>query len=75
MTHWLLVGFSSSNILVVLATLIVDSGYTDPKTIVVKFRKGLNTQIQNVVATMAVSRPSDEIPKQWYDMARTVDQN
>jgi Retrotransposon gag protein/Zinc knuckle len=55
--------------------LIVDSGYTDPKTTVVKFRKGLNTQIQNVVATMAAGRPSDESPKQWYDMARTVDQN
>jgi Retrotransposon gag protein/Zinc knuckle len=55
--------------------LIVDSGYTDPKTIVVKFRRGLNAQIQNVVATMAAGRPSDEIPKQWYDMARTVDQN
>jgi Retrotransposon gag protein/Zinc knuckle len=55
--------------------LIVDSGYTDPKTIVVKFRKGLNTQIQNVVATMAAGRPSDASPKQWYDMARTVDQN
>ena len=24
---------------------------------------------------MAAGRPSDEIPKQWYDMARTVDQN
>jgi Retrotransposon gag protein/Zinc knuckle len=55
--------------------LIVDSGYTDPKTIVVKFRRGLNAQIQNVVATMAAGRPSDGNPAQWYDMARTVDQN
>jgi Retrotransposon gag protein/Zinc knuckle len=55
--------------------LIVDSGYTDPKTTVVKFRKGLNTHIQNVVATMAAGRPSDESPEQWYNMARTVDQN
>ena len=55
--------------------LIVDSGYTDPKTIVVKFRRGLNTHIQNVVATMAHGRPSDNVPKEWYDMARTVDQN
>ena len=55
--------------------LIVDSGYTDPKTIVVKFRRGLNAQIQNTVATMAAGRPSDGNPAQWYDMARTVDQN
>jgi hypothetical protein len=55
--------------------LIVDSGYTDPKTIVVKFRRGLNTQIQNTVATMASGRPSDASPEQWYNMARTVDQN
>ena len=55
--------------------LITDSGYTDPKTIVVKFRRGLNTQIQNSVATMASGRPSDTNPAQWYDMARTVDQN
>ena len=55
--------------------LITDSGYTDPKTIVVKFRRGLNTHIQNVVATMAAGRPSDNAPKEWYDMARTVDQN
>jgi len=55
--------------------LITDSGYTDPKTIVVKFRRGLNTQIQNAVATMASGRPSDTSPDQWYEMARTVDQN
>jgi len=55
--------------------LIIDAGYTDPKTIVVKFRRGLNAQIQNVVATMAAGRPSDANPDEWYDMARTVDQN
>jgi hypothetical protein len=55
--------------------LIADSGYTDPKTIVVKFRRGLNAQIQNAVATMASGRPSDTRPDEWYSMARTVDQN
>ena len=55
--------------------LIADSGYTDPKTIVVKFRRGLNSQIQNAVATMASGRPSNAIPSEWYSMARTVDQN
>jgi hypothetical protein len=32
--------------------LITDSGYTDLKVIVVKFRRGLNPSIQNAVATM-----------------------
>ena len=30
--------------------LVTESGYSDPKTIVVKFRRGLNPQIQNAVA-------------------------
>jgi hypothetical protein len=55
--------------------LITDSGYTDPKTIVVKFRRGLSPLIQNAVATMGVGRPSDTNPQSWYEMARTVDQN
>jgi Retrotransposon gag protein/Zinc knuckle len=55
--------------------LIADSGYTDPKTTVVKFRRGLNPLIQNAVATMASGRPSDASPQAWYKMARIVDQN
>ena len=55
--------------------LITESGYTDPKTIMVKFRRGLNPQIQNAVATMASGRPSDTNPTRWYEMARTVDKN
>jgi len=55
--------------------LVADSGYTDPKTIVVKFRRGLNPQIQNAVATMASGRPADTDPVRWYEMARTVDEN
>ena len=47
----------------------------DPKTIVVKFQRGLNAQIQNAVATMASGRPSDTNPEEWYSMARVVDQN
>jgi Retrotransposon gag protein len=55
--------------------LITDSGYTDPKTIVVKFRRGLNPQIQNAVVTMASGRPSDTDPTRWYELACTVDEN
>jgi len=39
--------------------LIYDSGYTDPKTVVVKFRRGLDRQISTALAGMAYGRPSD----------------
>ena len=50
--------------------LIMEAGYSDPKTIVVKFRRGLDTQIQNAIATMPSAVPMD-----WYTAARTIDQN
>ena len=53
--------------------LIADSRYSDLKTIVVKFRRGLSAQIQNSIATMASRRPSDASPGAWYAMARVVD--
>ena len=55
--------------------LTTEAGYTDPKTIVVKFRRGLNPPVQNAVATMAAGRPSDSDPQAWYDAARVVEQN
>ena len=55
--------------------LIAESGYEDPRTLVVKFRRGLDPQIQNVVATMTHGRPSDTAPTVWYEAARNVDQN
>ena len=57
--------------------LIADSGYADLKTIVVKFRRDLNSQIQNAVAPMAMAsgRSTDAIPSEWYSMTWTVDQN
>ena len=36
--------------------LITDAGYTDLKTIIVKFWRGLNPQIQDANATMAYGR-------------------
>src|SRR6202522_1961710 len=55
--------------------LIAESGYTDPKMLVVKFRRGLDPQIQNAVATMTNGRPSDIAPTAWYEAARNIDQN
>ena len=55
--------------------LVAEAGYTDPKTMVVKFRKGLEPHIQNTIVTMAYGRPSDAVPKEWYEAAKNVDQN
>ena len=55
--------------------LVAESGHTDPKVLVVKFRRGLDPQIQNAMATMANGRPSDTTPITWYKAARNVDQN
>jgi hypothetical protein len=55
--------------------LISDSGYADPKTIVVKFRRGLNPSIADAVATMASGRPDDLDPEAWYEAAIRFDQN
>ena len=55
--------------------LIAEARYTDLKTTVVKFRKGLEPHIQNTIATMAYGRPSDAVPEDWYEAAKNVDQN
>jgi len=55
--------------------LITEAGYSDPKSIVVKFRQGLDTQIQNAIATMPSGHPSNMVPMDWYTAARTIDQN
>ena len=39
------------------------------------FCQGLDTQIQNAIATMPSGRPSDMVPTDWYTAARTIDQN
>jgi hypothetical protein len=55
--------------------LIHDSGYTDPKTVVVKFRRGLDRRISNALAGMTTGRPSDTDPEAWFRLAVQMDQN
>jgi hypothetical protein len=55
--------------------LIFEAAYTDNKTIVVKFHRGLDPRIQDSIATMTSGCPSNEIPFQWYNAAWTLDQN
>ncbi len=55
--------------------LISESGYTSPKTIVVKFRHGLDLKVGDAVATMAANRPDNLDPEGWYEAAVRIDQN
>ena len=55
--------------------LITDAGYTDSKTIVVKFWRGLDSEIQDAIATMPYGRPSDTSLNSWYEAAQNIDQN
>jgi len=55
-------------------TLVSDAGYTDPRTLVVKFRRGLKTSIQSQIATMPFGQSTDMDPEAWYAAARRIDQ-
>jgi len=54
--------------------LVPDAGYTDPRTLVVKFQQGLWLDIQNQIATMPYGRPADTDPDAWYIAAQRIDQ-
>jgi len=49
--------------------LVSDAGYTDPRTLVVKFRRGLWTNIQSQIATMPFGQPADTDLEAWYAAA------
>jgi len=55
--------------------LIYDSGYTDPKTVVVKFCWGLDCWISMALTGMAFRRPSDMDPEGWFRLTVWMDQN
>ena len=54
--------------------LVSDAGYMDPRTLVVKFQRGLRLDIQNQIATMPYRRLADTDPDAWYRAARRIDQ-
>jgi hypothetical protein len=55
--------------------LIEKSGYKDPLVEVIKFRRGLNPSIQDMIATSHDGRPLDDDFRGWRQAARTLDQN
>jgi Retrotransposon gag protein/Zinc knuckle len=55
--------------------LIEEAGYSDGLSIVMKFRKGLDREVQDRIAEMVLGRPGDDDPEGWYDAARVFDAN
>jgi len=54
--------------------LASDAGYTDPRTLVVKFHCRLNLNVQSQIATMPFGRPTDTDLEAWYAAAQKIDQ-
>ena len=54
--------------------LALDAGYTDPQTLVVKFRRRLKLNVQSQIATMPFGRPADTDLEAWYAVARRINQ-
>ena len=55
-------------------TLVLDARYTDPRTLVVKFRRGLQLNIQSQITTMPFRRPADTDLEAWYAATWRIDQ-
>jgi hypothetical protein len=55
--------------------LMDEAGYTSGLSIVMKFRKGLDQDIQDQIAEMAQGRPSDDDSEGWYSTACNFDAN
>jgi Retrotransposon gag protein/Zinc knuckle len=55
--------------------LVKEAGYSDGLSIVMKFRKGLDWDIQDRIAEMVQGRPEDDDPEEWYAAARVLDAN
>jgi hypothetical protein len=55
--------------------LIEEAGYVDGLSIVMKFRRGLDRDIQDRIAELVQGRPEDDDPEGWYSAARMFDAN
>jgi hypothetical protein len=55
--------------------LIDEAGYTDGLSIVMKFRRGLDRDIQDWIAELVQGKPEDDDPEGWYSTACIFDAN
>jgi hypothetical protein len=51
------------------------SEYNDDLAIVMKFRRGLDSEIQNKIAESRVDRPADDDIEGWFEAAKRLDRN
>jgi hypothetical protein len=55
--------------------LVEEAGYSDGLSIVMKFWKGLDRDLQDRIAEMVQGRPDDDDLEEWYAAARVLDAN
>jgi hypothetical protein len=55
--------------------LVEEAGYSDGLSIVMKFWKGLDQDIQDRIAEMVQGQPEDDDLEEWYAAARVLDAN
>lgn len=55
--------------------LVDKSEYTEELAIVIKFRRGLDPELQNKIAEARVDRPADDDVEGWCEAARRLDRN
>jgi len=55
-------------------TLVSDTSYMDPWTLVVKFCWGLKLNVQSQIATMPFGQHIDTNPEAWYAAVQRIDQ-
>ena len=55
--------------------LVEEAGYSDSLSIIIKFQKGLDQDIQDRIAEMVQGRPEDDNLEEWYAAVRVLDTN
>jgi hypothetical protein len=55
--------------------LVEEAGYVDSLSIVTKFRRGLDRNVQDWIAELVQGRPEDDDPEGWYSATRMFDAN
>ena len=55
--------------------LVEEAGYSDGLSIVMKFQKGLDWDLQDRIAEMVQGRLDNDDPEEWYAVAWVLDAN
>jgi hypothetical protein len=55
--------------------LVEEAGYVDSLSIIMKFWRGLDRDIQDRIAELVQGRPKDDDPEGWYSIVRMFNAN